>query len=205
MSKNYRKIWEMHNGTIPTDDKGRRYEIHHIDGNRLNNSIENLMCVSIEDHFKIHNEQGDYVEAALIAKRMRNFQTMRMLIDQARKEGKFTLQDEEKFYNIHIEATEKIKGTKYYNDGKRNYRLRPDDPFTEFLQQGMLKKHYRANGTKWYYDDVKCYRLYPDDPAIEKLNLRKGKPEKRNYDLLSDREKVIYLEKVIKKLTTKKI
>ena len=38
---NYRKIWETHNGEIPKDTDGRSFEIHHIDGNRNNNSIEN--------------------------------------------------------------------------------------------------------------------------------------------------------------------
>jgi len=53
----YRKIWEtFHNKKIP---KG--YHIHHIDGNRDNNCIENLMCVSAEEHFQIHLQQGDPV------------------------------------------------------------------------------------------------------------------------------------------------
>jgi len=54
---NYRKIWEEINGPIPKDSSGRTFDIHHIDGNRKNNSIENLICLSIEDHFKIHLKQ----------------------------------------------------------------------------------------------------------------------------------------------------
>jgi hypothetical protein len=200
MSKNYRKIWEMHNGPIPTDEKGRRYEIHHIDGDRSNNDISNLKCVTIEEHLSIHLSQNDLVEAALIAKRMRKFQTMKSLIEQARAEKKFTLQDEAKFYDIHIEATESNKGTHFYNDGVKNYRLHPDDPLTERLSKGMLKKHYIATGTKWYHDNFKCYRLHPEDPIIGKLGLKKGKPEKRSYELLSDKEKVAYLEKLVKSL-----
>ena len=45
----YRKIYEQHYGAIP---KG--YHIHHIDGNPLNNAIENLQCLSAKDHEKIH-------------------------------------------------------------------------------------------------------------------------------------------------------
>ena len=66
----YRKIWEdYHKQVIPKDEKGRSYEIHHIDGNRANNLIENLLCVSIEDHWKIHIEKGEIGAANLIAKR----------------------------------------------------------------------------------------------------------------------------------------
>jgi hypothetical protein len=55
--KKYRKIWEDVNGPIPVDGEGRTYHIHHIDGNRNNNSIENLQCVSIEEHYNIHLQQ----------------------------------------------------------------------------------------------------------------------------------------------------
>lgn len=68
-SMKYRKIWEKANGKIPVDEKGRSYEIHHIDGNRNNNSLENLQCLSIEEHYKIHLEKGDYAAANLIAER----------------------------------------------------------------------------------------------------------------------------------------
>ena len=41
-------------------------EIHHIDGNHKNNSIENLMAVTAQEHFEIHKKQGDKAAAALI-------------------------------------------------------------------------------------------------------------------------------------------
>jgi hypothetical protein len=68
--KNYKKIWIKHNGTIPKDENGRPYEIHHIDGNHNNNNIDNLMCVSIKEHYDIHYNQEDYGACVLIAKRM---------------------------------------------------------------------------------------------------------------------------------------
>lgn len=70
MKINYRKIWEDYNGKIPKDEDGRPYEIHHIDGNRNNNSLENLICVSIKEHYDIHYRQGDYGACVMIAKRM---------------------------------------------------------------------------------------------------------------------------------------
>jgi hypothetical protein len=54
---NYRKLWEIANNT--TIPKG--YHIHHIDGNHNNNDINNLMCVSPEEHHNIHLSQGDIV------------------------------------------------------------------------------------------------------------------------------------------------
>ena len=66
----YRRIWKKHFGEIPVDEKGHSYEIHHIDGNRKNSSIENLMCISIQEHYDIHYRQGDYAAAFRIAQRM---------------------------------------------------------------------------------------------------------------------------------------
>jgi hypothetical protein len=66
----YRRVWEKHNGPIPRDEKGRSFEIHHINGNREDNRIENLICISVEEHYKIHLEQGDFGAAFRIAQRM---------------------------------------------------------------------------------------------------------------------------------------
>ena len=49
-------IWENHYGkSVP---KG--YVIHHIDGNKTNNSINNLQCVKRELHVKYHNKHKKY-------------------------------------------------------------------------------------------------------------------------------------------------
>lgn len=69
MSK-HRKIWESINGPIPKDEFGFSYEIHHIDGNRKNNDITNLMCVSIQEHLNIHMKQKDWGAVALISRRI---------------------------------------------------------------------------------------------------------------------------------------
>jgi len=68
---NYRKIYESHFGSIPTDEFGRSYEIHHIDGNHSNNDINNLKAVTIQDHYDLHYQQGDYQACVAIAIRMR--------------------------------------------------------------------------------------------------------------------------------------
>lgn len=48
----HRKIWEEKNGKIP---KG--YHIHHLNGNPYNNEISNLVCLSPEEHGKIHENE----------------------------------------------------------------------------------------------------------------------------------------------------
>lgn len=45
-------INEVKNGRTPD----YRVEIHHKDGNRLNNSLANLEALSVEDHVKIHRQ-----------------------------------------------------------------------------------------------------------------------------------------------------
>lgn len=69
---NYRRIWEQaNNQKIPKDDRGRSYEIHHIDGNHNNNDPSNLQLVTIEEHYEIHYAQGDWHACFKISKRMK--------------------------------------------------------------------------------------------------------------------------------------
>lgn len=67
----HRLIYENHFGPIPFDEEDRSYEIHHIDGNHNNNSLENLQCVSIKEHYQIHLNQGDLKACLIMSKRMR--------------------------------------------------------------------------------------------------------------------------------------
>ena len=46
----HRACWEAYRGPIP---KG--HVIHHIDGNRTNNAIENLVCMTNGEHIGLHN------------------------------------------------------------------------------------------------------------------------------------------------------
>lgn len=56
----HREVWKKHFGEIP---KG--YVIHHIDGDRLNNRIENLQCLSASEHTRIHMQDSERKEKML--------------------------------------------------------------------------------------------------------------------------------------------
>lgn len=47
--KLHRVVWEDHHGPIPTGS-----HIHHIDGDRANNTIENLECITPKEHRQRH-------------------------------------------------------------------------------------------------------------------------------------------------------
>jgi hypothetical protein len=67
---NYRKIYETTNGSIPKDNNGRTYDIHHIDGNVENNDPKNLVALSIIEHYNVHYSQGDWGACQAILIRM---------------------------------------------------------------------------------------------------------------------------------------
>jgi hypothetical protein len=68
-NRKYRKIYKEHHGNIPKDEKGRSFDIHHLDGDHTNNNINNLVALSIQDHYKKHYDQGDWGAAWAISKR----------------------------------------------------------------------------------------------------------------------------------------
>src|SRR5262249_36767458 len=51
----HREIWKAAHGPIPEG-----HFIHHRDGNPLNNSLENLECISRAGHTQEHQQRGDY-------------------------------------------------------------------------------------------------------------------------------------------------
>jgi hypothetical protein len=122
----YRKIWENANGIIPKDKLGRPYEIHHIDGNRENNDLNNLICVSIEEHFRIRYEQKDYSSCNLIADRLGNSsfcgwnhsEEIKRKISEANKgkspwnKGKTGVYTKDQLNRIRETTREKTKGVK---------------------------------------------------------------------------------------------
>ncbi len=70
-TKIHRQIYKRHHGSIPKESNGRSYEIHHIDGNHENNSIENLVALTLQEHYNVHYGQGDYYACWLIARKLK--------------------------------------------------------------------------------------------------------------------------------------
>ena len=70
-TQHYRKIYANHKGPIPTDRDGRSYDIHHIDGNHDNNHPDNLMAVSLMEHYELHKAQGDWAACLLFSERLK--------------------------------------------------------------------------------------------------------------------------------------
>lgn len=50
----HRHAWEQHRGPIPDG-----YHVHHIDRDRGNNDIENLLCLSAEEHKQLHIDEDE--------------------------------------------------------------------------------------------------------------------------------------------------
>ena len=67
----YRRIYEKHKGPIPKDNYGKSYDIHHIDGNKKNNNINNLVALSLQEHYNIHYKQGDWGACLVISNRLK--------------------------------------------------------------------------------------------------------------------------------------
>jgi hypothetical protein len=65
-SSSYRRIYKRHYGEIPY-----AHDIHHKDGDFNNNDITNLVAVSIEEHYNIHYQQGDWGACSAIAWRLK--------------------------------------------------------------------------------------------------------------------------------------
>jgi hypothetical protein len=127
--KIYRKIWEETYGSIPIDEHGRTFEIHHKNGNHNDNNLENLQCVSIDEHLDIHIKQEDWLAVASIARRMQvSPDEQKRLNSLAGKEA--YLKKKGWFANDHIETARRgglaNKGLVWYNNGIRSSKFRED-------------------------------------------------------------------------------
>lgn len=56
---------------FPKDLYGKSYEVHHIDGNHANNTKDNLILITIQEHYDIHFKQEDYWACTKILSRMK--------------------------------------------------------------------------------------------------------------------------------------
>jgi hypothetical protein len=66
----YRDIYKKYYGEIPIDENGITFDIHHIDGNKKNNDISNLIAVSVKEHYEIHKSQGNWLACLIMSSRL---------------------------------------------------------------------------------------------------------------------------------------
>lgn len=165
---NYRKLWEQTHGQIPKDEQGRTYDIHHIDGNRKNNSIENLICVSLEDHYKIHLKQFEETKSE---------KEFRSLVFLSKRNGKNV--DTLTGWTVSQETREKIRNTL---KGKK----RPP----EVIQ----KMKGKLTGIKWTEEHIKSRvdglkNFYKENDYESRSEWRKNISEANKGKILTDETK----------------
>jgi hypothetical protein len=75
---NYRKVLQNHLGY--TKDQMIGMDVHHIDGDRNNNDVSNLMLLLPEDHAKLH--ENDFVRWSRIASALGNAAFIKRLAEK---------------------------------------------------------------------------------------------------------------------------
>ena len=154
MSLNHRTVWIKANGPIPVDENGRKFEIHHIDGDHLNNDLSNLKCVSIQEHFDIHFEQGDFGACVLIARRMMKTPEELRSIQLGKK---LKVSTKQKIREAHLRGHQ-LGTIKSWNEGKKgSYRLKVNRTGTRYSSKltendvAQIKQRFEA-----WRGSVKC-------------------------------------------------
>jgi hypothetical protein len=127
----YRKIYEQHHGKIPVDDSGRTYEIHHLDGDTENNHPDNLVALTIQEHYDIHKNQGDTKACLAIAARMEVSADEKRALAIAANTG-----DKNPSY-----------GSKWWNNGITEVRTKVKPDGDEWVR-GRFNIKYKINTTK---------------------------------------------------------
>jgi len=184
----YRKIWEKTYGEIP---KG--YEIHHKDGNRDNNSICNLMCVSIEQHYHIHLSQGDYLACAIMAKRMGLSEQETKDIHKKAMSKRDQTGEKNPMYGRSAITENNMK---WYNDGVVETMFREGEQPVAFVRGRLYYPIYDKSGSnnpksrraivngKTYECLKDACRDYPDVPYSTMKNIaRTNKPNKHGIQI----------------------
>lgn len=171
---NYRKIYEQHFGPIPFDQEGRRYEIHHIDGNRNNNRLTNLQCVSMKEHYEIHYDQADWSACTRIAAKM-HLSTAEIGVSttlhnlQMTKDGthpwlgsEFALERNRRLvaagtHNFIGGKIQSVSGRNRVAKGTHPFQKRPDGTsyMSELARSGKCPLQKRPDGTSVASDTVK--------------------------------------------------
>ena len=180
---NYRKLWESIHGIIPKDSLGRTFDIHHIDGNHKNNSIDNLICLSLEDHYKIHLKQFEETKSE------KEFRSLIFLSSRINKSVNnltgWTVSQETKY-----KISKTLTGTK-----------RPEEVIKKFKE--------KLKGYKWTEEQINSRveglkNFYKENDRESRSEWRKNISESHKGKILSDETK-LKLSKYNSKLTDNEV
>jgi len=174
----YRRIYEQHYGPIPTDEDGRTYDVHHIDGNGSNDDPQNLVALSIQEHYNVHERQGDFAACQRIALRMRvspeeksRLATLANL--QRSSMGTNPFQNSELHSKVSLQMV--ADGTHPFLDkeaARQRANERMADKTHNFLTDPPMK------GKHWFNDGVinRCCKEHPGGGWFEGILLTYKKP-----------------------------
>ena len=150
----YRKIYKNHVGPIPRDNTGRTYDIHHIDGNRDNNHPDNLMALSIQEHYELHLKQKDYNAALRLAAKMKYTpaELSKIASDHQRKlvnEGIHILLDGEIQRKSSLARSAAGTLPAQIESANGTHRWMGDGSMQRAVQQDLLAKNQHPTQKKW--------------------------------------------------------
>jgi len=159
----HRRIYEQHYGPIPREPNGRSYEIHHINGDHSDNRPENLIALSIQEHFYIHWLQGDWWACLRIAAKMEKspeeLSELARLINRTRiKNGTHNWLDGEKQRKNQLKRVE--KGTHHFLDrdaARKTAQRRVRDGSHHLLGGDIQRRSNRKRLTEGTHNFLRKY------------------------------------------------
>ena len=157
----YRKLYKSYYGSIPTDDEGRTFDIHHIDCDRNNNTIDNLVAVSIADHYNIHYARGDYNVCLKMSERMK-------------------LSPEEKSCIAKLNANKRVEAGTHNFLGKDNNLGRLENGTHHLLGPDLNRKRLE-NGTHHFLIIYKCPHCNKEGKGPSMKNAHFENCKTKNY------------------------
>jgi len=169
----YKKIYTHCYGSIPADEDGRAYDIHHVDGNYTNNHPANLQAVSIQEHYDIHWKQGNWGACQTIAIRMKispeEMGRLASLQNKKRVENKtHNFLDGKKSSERQKELAK--RGIHNFQGPENNQKMleKGIHPFQQLLLEGKHPSHKKwicshcqktgigaTNAVRWHFDNCK--------------------------------------------------
>lgn len=147
----------------------------------MNNSLDNLECITVEEHYKKHFDAGDFYACACISRRMNmtdeQKQILSLKISEANKNKPNPMSNPETRLKVSKSLKGKYVGEKHHGYGKK----RPDQ--SEFMMGNKLNDYItpeiRAKrDAKWIETTkdnpirAKTWKLIKDNIEVQIKNLK---------------------------------